>query len=865
MHLLMFRKILTFSLFSGEVESKQYTLDVLEKPNIGDFSISLDYPAYTGRNDEELKNIGDLQVPFGTVARWRLNTDFTEEIAVVFSDAESAITAERRGESSFTFKKSLRKSGPYKMILSNQFLPLADSVSYNVNIIPDLHPLIEAEKFVDSLNTKLLYFAGSSSDDYGLRNLSFNYRLVKADGTEHDLDRILIPTERAKEIKFDYSWDLNDIGLKPGDRVDYYFEIFDNDVISGGKSARTGLQSFRLPSLEELENKKKENNENIKDDLKKSLQDSKKLQDKMKEMRNKLLNKKKLDWQDRKELEKLLEKQKELEKQIENAQEKQQENKQNQEEFSDPEEEKSDKQEKIEELFEELMDDEMQELMKKFEELMEKMDKEEALDMMEEMKYDAEEMEMELDRLLELFKQMEMEMEMEEQIEKLNQLAEEELALSEETEKQEKSNEELEQKQQEIKEEFEKIEESLEDIQEKNQELERPKPLGDQKEEGEDVKENMDKSNEELQKNENKNAAKSQKKAAQQMQQMAQQMQSMMQSSQQEQMQEDMEALRQLLENLVTLSFDQESLFEAFNRTKKHTPRYVGLVQNQYKLKDDFKLIQDSLHALSKRVVQIESFVTEKVAEVNENMERSLTELEERNTTQASDHQRRSMKNVNDLALMLSEVMEQMQQAMANQMPGSQMCNKPGSGMGQGKGSSNKPSDKMGKSQEDLNKQMERLEKGKAEGRGVSSEEFAKMAQQQRAIRESLRKMKQMKDEQGEGKSAKQLQNLIDQMDKTETDLVNKRLNNEMLKRQKDILTRLLEAENAERERQQDNKRKSEMAKEYERNIPPSMEEYLKKREAEVELFKSVSPALKPYYKGLVESYYRSIKTSNIR
>ena len=42
--------------------------------------------------------------------------------------------------------------------------------------------------------------------------------------------------------------------------------------------------------------------------------------------------------------------------------------------------------------------------------------------------------------------------------------------------------------------------------------------------------------------------------------------------------------------------------------------------------------------------------------------------------------------------------------------------------------------------------------------------------------------------------------------------------------------------------------------------MPPSLEEYIKQREAEIELFKTVNPALKPYYKSLVEEYYKSLK-----
>jgi len=97
-------------------------------------------------------------------------------------------------------------------------------------------------------------------------------------------------------------------------------------------------------------------------------------------------------------------------------------------------------------------------------------------------------------------------------------------------------------------------------------------------------------------------------------------------------------------------------------------------------------------------------------------------------------------------------------------------------------------------------------------------------------------------------------------MNKMEIDLVNKQLTNEMMKRQQDIMTRLLKAEKAEREKEYDQKRKAETATQQERKMPPSLEEYIKKREAEIEMYKAVSPSLKPYYKFLVEEYFKSLK-----
>jgi len=329
-----------------------------------------------------------------------------------------------------------------------------------------------------------------------------------------------------------------------------------------------------------------------------------------------------------------------------------------------------------------------------------------------------------------------------------------------------------------------------------------------------------------------------------------------MQSGEMEQMQEDMAALRQLLENLIGLSFDQEELIDNIGASDINTPNYVELVRDQYKLKDDFQLVQDSLQALSKRVTQIETFITEKVGEVKRNMKESIDQLEERKKPEAGNYQQRTMKNVNDLALMLNESMEQMQQQMSGMMSGSQMCKKPGEGNPQ---DGNVPMDKIGEGQKELNEKMKGMKEGMDKGgEGGSAKDFAKMAAQQAALRKALRELADEKK--GQGNGSKEIEDLIEEMNKIETELVNKRLNNEMLERQQDILTRLLESDKAQREKEMEQKRKAESAKQKDRTMPPSLEEYLKKREREVEQFNKVSPALRPYYKQLVEEYFKELK-----
>ncbi|MEM1328021.1 MAG: DUF4175 domain-containing protein [Bacteroidota bacterium] len=892
-----------FRVFSSGVTSDDYTLEVLRKPNLLNFEVKLDYPNYIGQRDESLNSVGDLVVPVGTKIDWIFDAQHTDAIDIQFSGADELSTTKRFGKDVFTYQKRAVRGEGYKLYVSNEALPNADSVSYSISVIPDKFPSINVERFVDSSEQKLVYFVGDAADDYGLLSLSFNYEVVNEDGEKGELQSIKLEKPKGNQIQYDYQFDLRDLELNPGDQVNYYFEVYDNDGVNGSKSARTNLMLYRVPSVEEYEAMAEENDEQIKEDLKKSLEETRKLQEEMKKMRDKMLQKKELDWQDKKELEKLLERQKELQKQMEQAKENFEENLKNQEEFSQQDEEIMQKQEQLQEMMEEVMSEEMQELMKQIQELMEELEKDGALEMMEQMELQDEEMEMELDRMLELFKDLEMEQEMKETIEKLEELAEKQEELAEETEdlaeemeqemeqedseqqdgdqkdgeekdseeqdsdkkdgnqeqseEQQQKQDELQEEQEKLNEEFDKLQEKMEKMQEKNEELNKKKNLDEPQEDMEKIDQQMENSEQQLQEQQNKKASKSQKNAAQQMRRAAQKMSQQMQSMQMEQMQEDMQALRQLLENLVGMSFDQEELVEKITMTDVTTPRYVELVQEQFKLQDDFRLVEDSLQALAKRNFQIESFITEKSTEIKNNIRNSLEDLEERRKPQASEHQRRSMKNLNDLALMLSETMQQMQQQMSMQMPGNQMCDNPGKGQGK---QGSVPKDQMSKGQQQLNQEMkEKMQQMKDGKGGMGSKEFAQMAARQAALRKALKEKQKEMSERGKGN--KELQELIDQMDKVETDLVNKKLTNEMMKRQQDILTRLLEHEKAEREKEYDEQRKAEQATAQPRPVPPSLEEYLKKREAEINPYQTVSPNLKPYYKSLVERYIQNVKS----
>lgn len=860
------QKSFTFQLYADGFYSKEFELNALPNPVVLNFQILVDYPAYTGKKDETINNAGDLLVPTGTKLNWVFRTKDTRELKLSFADTSIAIN--QRAENEFEYSRMLLRNTSYAVSASNEFLKSKDSITYQVNVIPDLYPSIDIEEVVDSLSSKRLYFNGTVKDDYGFKKLTFNYNYVSrkdsAGGASGKNEvEIFINKDRTLD-NFFHHWDIGQLGISPGDEIEYFFEIWDNDGVNGSKSARSAKKVYKAPTLKELSEKTEEQNKNIKKELSQAIKDAQSLQNQMKSMQEKLLDKKNLNWEDKKAIQDMLDKQKKLENKIETLKQENQKKNNDRAEFNPLEEEILEKQKKLEEMFEQIMTPEMKKLYEEMQQLLDELNKDKAKEMLEKMEMSNEDLSKELDRTMEIFKQLEFEQKLNETIEKLDELSEKQEDLSKESENKDANSEELTDKQEELNKEFEDLQKDLDDLEKKNEELEKPNKMDDMEQQEQDIQQEMQQSKEQLQDKKNNKASKSQKNASQKMKQMSQQLSNMQMQMQQQAASEDINALRNILENLLQLSFDQEGLINEVRKTNRNDPNYVNIAREQQKLKDDSKMIEDSLFALSKRVIQLETIVNREIREINQNMDEAIKNLADRQTNKAAGRQQFTLTSINNLALLLSEVVEQMQQQQAQQMMGNSSCNKPGSAM---------PSAAtMKQMQDQLNKQIQKLREGmqkqKGEGKkpgssmpGGMSKELAKMAAQQEAIRQMLQEFNQDKNKDGKGGYG-DLEKLQEMMEETETDLVNKMITQETLMRQQEILTRLLEAEKAERERDEEERRESKEAKNEEYSNPELFFEYKRRKEKEVELLKTVPPSLNPFYREKVNDYFNNFEDS---
>lgn len=850
-----------FRFYANGYYSKSYQLKVLPKPLMQKFSVKADYPSYTGLKDEEFDNTGDLSIPEGTKLNWTFFTKEVDNVQLLLED--SLYITRRADENKFQLSMMAFQSQTFKIIYTNKLIIKSDTLTYLMNVKKDAYPDIAVKTYEDSSSQKQLYFTGEVSDDYGLTDLRFKYRVEKEGepiSTVYNQERVSFNKESSIS-RFNYFWDLHDIELEPGDNISYFFEVWDNDAVNGRKSTKSNRSFYNLPGKKQLQQQADRSNEKLKDKLEESMKAASDLQKQAEELKEQMLRKPEMGWEDKKRMEQMIQKQKDLQKSISDVKNEFKQNQQRQNEFKELDPKLAEKQKKLQELFDQVMDEEMKALFEKMEEMLEKMDKEAAMDQLDDMELSNEQLENELDRMYELFKKFELEQKIEETLDQLDELVQKQEDLKEETANNKENSDAQKEAQDKLSEELDDVKESLDKMKELSEEAGEDIDLSKIEESIDQAKEESKNASDELGKQNNKKANEKQQSAQDNMKKAAEQLSAMKESMEMQQMGEDLQALRQLLENLLILSHEQEALALKTTMTATNDPAYVQLIRDQNKLKDNTELVKDSLEALSKRVFQLQSFIGKEVKELNKNLDQSIVHLAERHIRQASVTQQNSMTHFNNLALMLSEAMDQMQQQMASQMPGMQQCQQPKPGQG-------KPKPSLSEMQKQMNKQLSEMQnkmgeegktpEGKGKGGSGMSKELAKMAAKQAAIREALRQLNQQENKDGKN-GLGDLEKLQEEMNKTETDLVNKQLTHQMMERQQEILTKLLEAEKAMRERELDEERKGNTAGEFVRETPPSLEEYLKQRDAEIQLYKTLPPALKPYYKNLVERYFRNI------
>lgn len=782
--------------------SDKYELNVLAVPKISSFKIEAITPSYTQIKSFTLENIGDIIVPQGSTVKWIIKCIDADSLYIAY---DSLFKVSNFENNAFIYERVVAESFSYKIVPVNSNFKDQSLISYNVSVIPDIYPQITVQAALDSSNSMTYFYRGNISDDYGFSNLTFNYYFSE---NETDINSFKIDfNKNVTAQEFFYMFNFSEFSM--GDNINYYFEVSDNDVL-GYKSVKSSVYSFDLPDENELKQLADKSFQSLNNDVNKSLTLADELQKELNSLKRKFLDDKTSDWEKQQLIDDVKNKHNQLQNLLKDIAKSQEEKNKLFENLTEQKPELLDKQKQLQDLLEKMMDPELESLLEEFNKLKDDFQKDKFFDLSEEMKLSYEDLEKQLDKNIELFKRFEVEKNIEDAISKLENLSKQQEELKDQLDK--LSDEDAKSRQDDINNKLDNLKDEYSDALKKNDELEDKMNLEEFEEQFQDIQNTQEQISDKLQDNKKNKSKDSMQKSSDDMQSLSDMMQQMMQQQQQQQASEDMNQLRQILDNLMTFSFDQEKLISKTKQTDRKDPKYVTLSVDQNRLKENFEVIEDSLYALASRNPQISTVITKEILSIKNDISQSVHALEQLKTSTSRKKQQYVMTSANNLALLLDEVLQQMQQSMAQQMSGQQQCQNP-NGKGQGQSLSQlKQQQQSVKSQlQQMIEQMKQNSKPGMQTPGMSKQ-LSKMLQEQEQHKQMLQDM--MNNSSFSPEAVKQLKEIEKMMKQNEKDIINRTISPQTMYRQEQIMSRLLEAENAERQREYDKKRESNEAKE---------------------------------------------------
>ena len=829
------------------IESRLFKIRVLPTPEITDYKVTYIPPAYTGIKAEVLKNVVDFRVLYGSFLKFEL--DFSELDSLFLEENGRFSVISLKDKSSAVFTKKIRSSGEFSLYGSNPYFSKKSLFSFTVTCIPDLYPGIQITELQDSLRTSVHYFYGVISDDYGFSDLRFNYS-VNGRNT-------VMPIQIVKNInaqEFYFSFDFSEFAGMDKAQIGYFFEVFDNDVISGPKSTRSDNKNYSVPDLNTIFDYNVQTNTQMNASLNEAEKLAKEIVSDVKELQRKMLDNTVDNWEKQQLSKDIVEKKSKLDKLLNSVKEDNLKKSSLNQSFTRQDSLLTDKQNKIQELLDKIMDEDMKKLMDEFTKLSQEFSKDKFQNLDEKMKLSFDQLSEELDRNIELLKRFQVEEKHDVISKQLDKLKADQQQFEEMMENRSIDRDSLFSFNKKMKNDINSIENNYENLLKNNQELSSPYDLKDQQQKFEELSQQIEKQGQNIsEKNKDKGLSKDIEDKI-------------------DELREEMEKQKQnnfsnisipekdielIIQNILIISLSQEELLKEFPNVQPQSLRYNELGRLQDLKKQEYKIVKDSLSQLAKSNLVLASILSDKFYDIEIKFGLLSGYIQDNKRSDLSREQQYIVSYLNDMALSLTDALQKSKQNSQGSEGGK--GSKPdGDSSGKSKGDQSDGYGQMKNMQSGLKKQLEDLiskmkegEKGKPLQQGIS-----KMIRENELFRKSL---DDFVSESGSlSNEEKQLLNEINRLlEENIRDLANYSVSGHLINRNNQIYNKLIMSEKASKEREEyEEKRKSTSARDERFKKPETMFNFKRKNGAiKIDLYKT-DIKLNSYFKNMYNNYY---------
>ncbi len=858
------RTSLTYLAQAGDVKSPEYVLTVTDRPMVRLLRIELRPPAYTRLPARPLDdNVGDVTALKGTRIGFSVesNKELADARLVMNNDSEEVrLAADGRHASGSMI---LVREGTYHVALRDkEGTANADPIAYALRIVPDAYPtaaIVMPGTDLDVTDNQALSMMFKITDDFGFSRLRLAYRLVHSryeqPAQEATFVPVPLPSGAGTEALIPYTWSLNGLRLVPEDVVSYYVEVFDNDNISGPKSAVSQTYLLRLPSLEEVFSDVSKAHdvsiENLQEALKQSEEAKKELDDLRQNLKQ---NQEKADWADRKKAEDLAKRYDEIQKKLEDANSAVNKMLQEMQKNSVLSRETLEKYQELQQMMEEMNSPEFAEAMKQLQQAMEQANPEAMRQAMEKFQFSEENFRKSIERTMNLLKRIQIEQKLDELTRRAEELMKEQKDLEAKTaaaKDQKGALSDLARRQRDLKEPLQRMQQEMEGLRTKMEQFPGEMPLKELQDarqglDSSGLSQQMDDIADAMMQQQASDAAAGQAQAAQKMSRLAQRLQAAGKSLRSSQQREVLNQLRGAMQDLIELSKREEALKNESESLEQNSQRFRDNAEEQMQVIQDLNSLTSRLAQLSQKSFVVTPEMGKAIGDALRNMGESMQALDQRNGGAAGARQGAAMGSLNDAAQQVESAMQGITQ---------------GGGSGMGMAGFMQRLQALSGRQQGINKGTENL--------GTMSQqqaaEMARLAGEQGAVRKSLEELAREAAKSGDlRRILGNLNQIAQDMREVQTDLAQSNVNPETIHKQERILSRLLDSQLSARERDFEKRRRSTAGRDEARPSPPSLN--LDAQEARTRLRNDLLRALEegyaPDYQEVIKKYFEALEQS---
>ncbi len=223
---------------------------------VENLALTFNYPAYTGLKNRVIDpSDGKVQVLPGTEVEVSARSNLPAADAELVLNGRDHFSMRVTEETTVKGRFIVREKGFYQFRLKDPSGPkhlLAPKypIALDSDRSPSIILLLANPKPVYFESGKVRFFY-EGQDDFGISSIDLVVH-VNGKTIRKEIKRL---KKSQTEIQSDYTWPLNLMRLKPGDEVQYYLEIKDNDNVFGPNTGQSETYTFTLFDSE----KEKEN------------------------------------------------------------------------------------------------------------------------------------------------------------------------------------------------------------------------------------------------------------------------------------------------------------------------------------------------------------------------------------------------------------------------------------------------------------------------------------------------------------------------------------------------------------------------------------------------------------------------------